>query len=88
MRWRLRKSLVKALEPSSRAARRRGPKQRSPAASNASVTPTHERRFGPDDRQVDALAAREVHERCDVVRGDATFATRGSSAVPALPGAT
>jgi len=29
----------------------------------------HEGRFGPDDRQSDVLAPREIHERCDILRG-------------------
>ena len=70
MPWRLRKSLVKAFEPSSRAASLLGPKQRSPAAANVSQRPMHERRFGADDREVDLLALREGEQGGHVVRGD------------------
>src|SRR6185503_3623217 len=56
-------------EPSSR-----GESSRAEAAQASSLERVrdagHERRFGSDDRQVDALAACEVHERCNVVGRD------------------
>ena len=70
MPWRFRKSFVKAFEPSRRAARRLGPKQRRPSAANASVTPEHQRTLGADDRQVDLLGERELQQARHVVRGD------------------
>src|SRR5262245_13135619 len=88
MRCRLRKSFVNAFDPSRRAASLRGPKQRSPAASNASVTPMTSGPSGPT--MVRSIRSRFANCRSAAMSSAAmsTLVTRGSSAVPALPGAT
>ena len=48
----------------------RGPKQRSPAASNVSHEADDQRRLGADDGQVDLFPLREGEQGGDVVGGD------------------
>ena len=60
-------SFANALEPSSRAAAARGPKQRTPAAASASASPATSGASGPDDDEVDGRGARGGGERRRVV---------------------
>ena len=74
-----------------RAAPRRcdGPKHARPAAVNRSAMPRDERALGTDDGQVDVLVrSRIAAEPSMSSAAMSTLRTLGSSAVPALPGAT
>src|SRR6516225_517310 len=85
-RWR--NSLAKAFEPSSLAAARRGPKQRKPASAKASTMPATSGASGPTM----VRSTRSARASCRRARissaATPTLRTRGSLAVPALPGAT
>ena len=64
-------SLANALEPSSRAAARVGPKAAMPRAASSVDEAGDERRLGPDDDEVDALVARRAAAMpADVVDAD------------------
>ena len=87
MPWRARKSLVKALEPSSRAAAAVGPKQRRPAASKASTMPATSGASGPTIVRSTRSLAREARPAPrGRLRRRRRCVHRGSRAVPALPG--
>src|SRR5580704_1824657 len=88
MRWRFRKSLVNAFEPSRRAAACEGPKQARPAAVNRSTMPATSGPSGPT--MVSAAAWRTANSSKPSMSsaGMSTLQTLGSSAVPAFPGAT
>src|SRR5690606_28461826 len=83
-----RNSLVKAFEPSSCAGARCGPKHRRPAALNASTTPSTSGASGP--MMVSATCSLRASATSASMSSAATATLRsfGSSAVPALPGAT
>src|ERR1700693_2950867 len=88
MPCRRRKPLENALEPSSRAAWRCGPKQARPAALNASTTPATSGASGPT--MVSSTCSRLASSTSPGISPTETAAlrTRGSACVPALPGAT
>src|SRR5271165_2903833 len=88
MRWRPRKSLVNAFEPSSRAAACVGPKQGRPAAAKRSTMPATSGPSGPT--RVSPICSRAANSSRASMSSAAmpTLRTLGSSAVPALPGAT
>src|SRR5688572_18799962 len=88
MPWRFRNSLVKALEPSSCAAALRGPKQRRPAAANASTTPITSGASGPMIVRPTFSAFASATRPVMSSEPTSTLRTRGSLAVPPLPGAT
>src|SRR6185503_7310923 len=88
MPWRLRNSLVKALEPSSWAAACRGPKQRRPAALKASTTPITSGASGPMMVSPTCSAFASATRPATSSAATSTLRTRGSVAVPPLPGAT
>src|SRR5689334_4666103 len=88
MPWRLRNSLVKAFEPSSRAAACRGPKQRRPAAWKASTTPITSGASGPMIVSPTFSAFASATRPATSSAATSTLRTRGSVAVPPLPGAT
>src|SRR3569623_1200907 len=88
MRWRARKSFAKALEPSSWAAARVGPKQRRPAARKESTTPFTNGISGPTMVRSTSCARAKAVNFSTASTARATFSTLGSRAVPALPGAT
>src|SRR2546421_3517571 len=88
MRWRRRNSLAKALEPSSRAAARLGPKHLSARAANASTAPATSGASGP--MMVRSTCSETASCTSPATSSAATFTLRtlASAAVPALPGAT
>src|SRR3954464_13854080 len=88
MPWRSRNSLVKALEPSSWAAALTGPKQRSPAAWKASTTPMTSGASGPMRVRPTCSALANATRPATSSAATSTLRTRGSVAVPPLPGAT
>src|SRR5262245_58636127 len=88
MPWRFRNSLVKALEPSSCAAAWRGPKQRRPAAWNASTTPSTSGASGPMMVRPTCSRFASATSPATSSAPTSTLRTRGSVAVPPLPGAT
>src|SRR6516165_164327 len=88
MPCRRRNSLAKAFEPSSLAAARRGPKQLKPASAKASAMPATSGASGPT--MVRPTRSARASWRRAAMSSAATpmLRTRGSPAVPALPGAT
>src|SRR5271165_4194263 len=86
MPWRRMKALAKSFELSNRAAARVGPKMRRPAARNASTIPAASGPSGPTTvRPTDSARAKSTRS---ATAASATLVSPGSSAVPALPGAT
>src|SRR6185437_5685470 len=87
MRWRFRKSLVKAFEPSRRAAARDGPKHARPAAAKRSTIPATSGPSGPT--MVSPMSSRAAKANSPSMSSADTsmLRTLGSSAVPAFPGA-
>src|SRR5215469_4531707 len=88
MPCRRRNSLAKALEPSSCAPARRGPKHFSPAAANASTMPATSGASGPTMVRPTRSVAASRTRAATSSAATSTLRTRGSMAVPALPGAT
>src|SRR5688572_2776513 len=88
MPWRSRNSLVNCLLPSSLAASLRGPKQGRPAAMKASTTPATSGPSGPTTVSPAPSARASATSLSTSVAATAALRHFGSSAVPALPGAT
>src|SRR5258707_8937326 len=88
MRWRVRKSLVKAYEPSSRAALAEGPRQRRLAATKRSTMPATRGASGPMMVRLISSAIANCSRPSMSAAAMPTLLTLGSDAVPALPGAT
>src|SRR5215831_2109079 len=88
MAWRRRNSLAKALEPSSLAAARRGPKQLRPASAKASTIPATSGASGPTMVRPTRSARASWRRAAMSSAATRTLRTRGSPAVPAFPGAT
>src|SRR5882757_2607744 len=88
MRWRRRKSLLNAFDPSRRAAARLGPKHGRCAAVKRSTIPATSGPSGPT--MVSAMSSRCANSSRASMSSAAisTLLVFGSSAVPALPGAT
>jgi hypothetical protein len=80
------KALEKALELSSCAAACVGPKMRRPWARKSSTTPAASGASGPTT--VSAIFCSSAQSRSWRTSVMGTFSSRGSSAVPPLPGAT
>src|ERR1700722_17267895 len=88
IRWRCRKSLVKAFEPSRRAALRDGPKQRRPAAAKRSTIPETKGPSGPMMVSSISFSTATASSASMSSAAISRLLTFDSSAVPALPGAT
>jgi len=88
MRCRARKSLAKALLPSSCAAFALGPKQRRPSARKASTMPPTSGASGPTTVSATFSRRAKAISAAKSMGWMGTFSTPGSCAVPALPGAT
>src|SRR5215471_4592342 len=86
MPWRAMNALAKSFELSSCAAARVGPKIRRPAARNASTIPAASGASGPTTVSPTWLSRAKATSSCSP--STATLVSSGSSAVPALPGAT
>ena len=89
MRWRVEKVLGEGL----RAFEARGAARRTEAApigrGEAIDDAGDQRTLGSDDGEVDILARRQIASRASISSAAmSTLLTLGSSAVPALPGAT
>ena len=79
---------MNAFEPSTCAAAALGPKMRSPASVNRSAMPATSGASGPTTvRSTECSCAHASRPSMSSARTE-TFSTRGSRAVPALPGAT
>src|SRR5271165_2658642 len=86
MPWRSMNALAKSLELSSRAAARVGPKILKPAARNASTMPAASGPSGPTT--VSPTCSARAKSTSSATVPSATLVSSGSTAVPALPGAT
>src|SRR5690606_4077830 len=88
MPWRARKSLAKALLPSSCAAAAVGPKMRRPAARKRSTTPATSGTSGPTTVRATSSSRASCSRPSRSSTLTAALRQRASVAVPALPGAT